>query len=215
VKGAVGAAEGAARDRPGGRRPVNFADYIILAVLALSVLMGLWRGFVGEVLALACWVVAFWLAWLFGPVVAESFASSVTVPSLRVLLGYASCFIAVLIAGAILSFLMRKLVQGSGLSGSDRLLGMVFGLVRGFALVTLVVFLLGFTAFSRDPWWSGSRLLPAFAGGARWLGERVPAEVARHLAPVLQQTAVVAPPARAGAADGSARPPAPDGGRSD
>ncbi len=163
---------------------MNWADYAILAVLALSVLMGLWRGFIGEVLALACWILAFWTAWTFGPALADRFSASISTPSVRVLLGYVICFVTVLIAGAIVGFLMRKLVQGSGLSGSDRLLGMVFGLVRGFALVTLVVLLMGFTPFRRDPWWNQSRLLPDFEIGARWLGDRLPAEVAKYIEPV-------------------------------
>ncbi|MGA9421085.1 MAG: CvpA family protein [Rhodanobacteraceae bacterium] len=163
---------------------MNWADYTIVAVLLLSVLMGLLRGFVGEVLALACWVLAFWLAWTFGPTLADHFSASISVPSVRILLGYAICFVTVLIAGAIVGFLLRKLIAGSGLSGSDRLLGMVFGLVRGLALVTLVVFIIGFTPFRRDPWWHQSRLLPRFEDGARWLGARLPADVARYLEPV-------------------------------
>jgi len=162
---------------------MNWADYAILAVLALSVLMGLWRGFIGEVMALVCWVLAFWVAWTFGPTLAERFSASISTPSVRVLLAYALCFITVLIAGAIVAFLVRKLVEGSGLSGSDRLLGMVFGLVRGFALVTLVVLLMGFTPFRRDPWWNESRLLPNFEAGARWLSDRLPAEVSKYLEP--------------------------------
>ena len=163
---------------------MNWADYAILAVLALSVLMGLWRGFIGEVLALVCWVLAFWTAWMFGPALADRFSASISTPSVRVLLAYVVCFVTVLIAGAIVGFLMRKLVEGSGLSGSDRLLGMVFGLVRGFALVTLVVLLMGFTPFRRDPWWNQSRLLPDFEIGARWLADRMPAEVSKYLEPV-------------------------------
>jgi membrane protein required for colicin V production len=79
---------------------------------------------------------------------------------------------------------MRKLVEGSGLSGSDRMLGMVFGLARGLALVVLVVLLLGFTPFTRDPWWHQSQLLPGFERGAQWLAARLPQQVARHLEPV-------------------------------
>jgi membrane protein required for colicin V production len=173
---------------------MNWADYTILAVLALSVLMGLWRGFIGEVLALVCWVLAFWVAWMFGPALAERFSASISTPSVRVLLAYVLCFVTVLIAGAIVAFLMRKLVEGSGLSGSDRLLGMVFGLVRGFALVTLVVLLLGFTPFRRDPWWNESRLMPNFEIGARWLGDRLPSEVAKYLEPVGNLPAPVLPP---------------------
>jgi membrane protein required for colicin V production len=185
---------------------MNWADYTILAVLGLSVLMGLWRGFIGEMLALACWVCAFWVAWLFGPALADRFSASISTPSVRVLLAYAVCFVAVLMAGAIVAFLMRKLIEGSGLSGTDRLLGMVFGLVRGAALVVLVVFLLGFTPARRDPWWGQSQLLPSFEPGAHWLGERLPSEVARYLQPgdllikPLRPTAVAPPPTPTGEA---------------
>ncbi len=159
---------------------MNWADYCIIGALALSVLMGLWRGFIGEVLALACWVLAFWVAWTFGDKLAAQF-TSITLPSARLLLGYALCFFTVLIAGALVSFLMRKLVAGSGLTGSDRMLGMVFGLVRGLALVTLTVLILGFTPFPHDPWWKQSQLLPGFQNSAQWLSSRLPPEVAQYL----------------------------------
>lgn len=187
---------------------MNWVDYTIIAVLGLSVLMGLWRGFIGEVLALAVWACAFWVAWMLGPSLAERFSASISTPSVRVLLAYALCFIAVLIAGAIVTFMMRKLVEGSGLSGSDRLLGMVFGLARGLALVVLVVLLLGFTPFVRDPWWHQSQLLPGFEQGAHWLAARLPDEVAKHLEPVQNLLKPLTPaPAQPPAA--SAPEPAP------
>ncbi|ANB19176.1 Colicin V production protein [Dokdonella koreensis DS-123] len=194
----------------GEQIPMNWADYTILAVLALSVLVGLWRGFVAEVFALACWALAFWLAWMFGPALAERFSDSISVPSARVLLGYALCFVAVLIAGAIVGFVLRKLVSGSGLSGTDRLLGMVFGLVRGVALVVLVVLLLGFTPFTRDPWWSASQLLPTFRSAAAWVTDRLPAQVAAYLEPAAALAAPLALPAeRPAAAPAGAEPAAP------
>lgn len=174
---------------------MNWFDYAIIAVLALSVLVGVWRGFIGEVLALACWVLAFWVAWIFGPPLAEQFSASISVPSVRVMLAYALCFVAVLIAGAILGFLLRKLVSGSGLSGTDRLLGMVFGLVRGAALVVLLVLLMKFTPVVRDDWWQASRLLPTFENGARWVTARLPENVARYLEPSAVVLPVLAIPA--------------------
>ncbi|MBU6198993.1 MAG: CvpA family protein [Xanthomonadaceae bacterium] len=159
---------------------MNWADYCILAALGLSVLMGLARGFVGEVLALAGWVLAFWFAWQFGDALAARF-TAIGEPSIRLLLGYGLCFLAVLLVSGVVGFLMRKLVAGAGLSGNDRLLGMVFGLVRGLALVTITVLLLGFTPLPRDPWWQQSRLLPAFQGYARWLSARLPPEALRYL----------------------------------
>jgi membrane protein required for colicin V production len=79
---------------------------------------------------------------------------------------------------------------------------MVFGLVRGLALVVLTVLLLGFTPFPRDPWWHQSQLLPRFEQGAQWLAARLPVEVARYLEPVQGAFAPLAPTATNG------RPPA-------
>lgn len=160
---------------------MNFADYLILGVLSLSVLFGLWRGLIGEVLALAIWATAAVVAWMFGPRLAQMFAARVEVPSLRLLLGYGLCFVGVLLAGMLLGFLVRKLVEGSGLSGSDRMLGMVFGLLRGLVVVTLTVLLLGFTPFPRDPWWRQSQLLPGFERAAMWLSARLPEDVNKYL----------------------------------
>ncbi len=159
---------------------MNWADYWIIGALALSVLMGLWRGFIGEVIALLCWILAFWVAWTFGAQLAAQF-TAITLPSARLLLGYAICFIGVLIAGALVGFLMRKLVAGSGLSGSDRMLGMVFGLIRGLAIVTIAVLILKFTPLPQDPWWKESKMLPTFENAARWLTSRLPPEVAHYL----------------------------------
>ncbi len=180
---------------------MNWFDIAIIATLALSILVGLWRGFIGEVMALACWILAFWVAWMFGPTLADQFSASISAPSVRVLLGYALCFVAVLVAGAILAFLLRKLVSGSGLSGTDRLLGMVFGLVRGFALVVLVVLLMKFTPVVRDDWWQNSRMLPTFEQGARWVTTYLPESVARYLEP-----AAAAVPAAAGGLLQQAKP---------
>jgi len=160
---------------------LNWADYCVIGVLVLSVLMGLWRGFIGEVLALACWILAFWIAWHFGAQLADKFTTPIPVPSVRLILAYVICFVGVLILGALVGFFMRKLIAGSGLSGSDRLLGMFFGLARGLLLVTFAVLILGFTPFPRDPWWHDSQLLPSFQAGAEWLSARLPPDVTKYL----------------------------------
>ncbi|TDR43257.1 membrane protein required for colicin V production [Tahibacter aquaticus] len=159
---------------------MNWADYCILGVLALSVLIGLWRGLISEVMALACWAAAFWLAWMFGDKVAAQF-TSIEVPSVRLLLGYGLCFLTVLIAGALISFVLRKLIAGSGLSGTDRMFGMLFGLARGLLVVMLAVLMLGFTPLPRDPWWRQSSLLPSFQRGAEWLSAQLPESVNKYL----------------------------------
>jgi len=187
---------------------MNWTDYLIIAVLALSVLIGLWRGLISEVLALAIWIAAFWVAMTFGPSVAAFFEHSISLPSARYLVGYGLCFIAVLLVGALLRFVVSRLIESTGLSGTDRLLGMVFGLARGVLLVTLAVFLIGFTAFTRDPWWRQSALVPPFQGMAMWLGEWVPASVRPYLqrpAEVLEHLPRVRPTMLPGASSAPAR----------
>lgn len=161
---------------------MNWIDYTILAVLGLSVLVGLWRGLVSEVLALVIWVAAFWVAWLLGPTLAARL-TVITLPALRVAAAYAGCFVLVLVLGAILRYVVRRLLEGSGLSGTDRLLGMLFGFVRGALLVCVLVFLGQFTGLTREPLWRQSALLPPFQSATIWLGQQVPPELRSHFQP--------------------------------
>jgi membrane protein required for colicin V production len=157
------------------------ADYVILAVIVISVLLGLWRGLIAEVLALAVWIVALWAAWQFGEVVSTYMPAALQDPAARLFAAWALIFVLVLIAGAVLGWLLRMLVQGTGLSGTDRMLGMLFGAARGVLIVTLGVLLLGMTPFPRDPWWRQSVLLPGFQRAAQALQAHLPPEVARYV----------------------------------
>lgn len=161
---------------------MNWIDYTILGVLGLSVLVGLWRGLVSEVLALVIWIAAFWVAWLFGPAVSERL-HVITMPTLRIVAGYVLCFVLVLVLGALLRFLIQRLLVSTGLSGTDRLLGMVFGLARGVLLVCVLVFLCQFTEFTREQAWRESMLLPPFQNATIWLGQQVPPGVREHFHP--------------------------------
>lgn len=161
---------------------MNAADIAILAVLAVSMLFGLWRGFVSTVLALACWGAAFWVTWEFGHVVADLYGAWLHEPAARIVAGYVTCFVGVLIIGAVVGWSVRRLMEQGGLRGGDRLLGAAFGAVRGWLLVTFVVLMLGFTAVPRDAtWWQQSLLLPAFTGGATWLADELPPGVTHYL----------------------------------
>ncbi|MDF3981320.1 CvpA family protein [Luteibacter sp. PPL201] len=162
---------------------MNWADYVILAVLFISVLIGLARGLISEVLSLVIWVVAFWAAWTFGPVLAQRLESSISLPMARIGIGYGLCFAGVLVIGGLFRFLVSRLIASTGVGGPDRLLGMMFGLVRGILIVSLVVFMLNFTPLPNDPWWRQSAMLAQFAAPAAWLGEQVPSNVRGYLHP--------------------------------
>ena len=161
---------------------MNAADIAILAILALSTLFGLMRGFISEVLSLVCWIAAFWVAWAFGDRVAQLYGGWLADPTARIVAGYVTCFAGVLIVGALAGWMLRTLVKVGGLGGGDRLLGMLFGLARGLLLVTFAVLMLGFTSAPRDAaWWRQSTLLPAFSNGAGWFARQLPPEVNRYV----------------------------------
>jgi len=162
---------------------MNWADGAILAVLGLSVLIGLSRGLITEVLSLVIWVVAFLSARLFGPSVGGLFVHFISSPTARLIVGYVICFPAVLVIGAIARAIVRRLIWSTGMSGTDRLLGMGFGFARGVVLVALGVFLVSLTGFTREAWWQQSALLPQFQTVATWLGGEIPANARQYMHP--------------------------------
>lgn len=160
---------------------LTWADIALLGILGISAVVGLWRGFVSEVMSVAVWVASFWLSFAFGPQVAAMFDAHVDSPSARWFLGYVVVFIAALTVGGLLTWLIGKLVKSTGLSGTDRMLGLAFGLLRGLAVACVLVLALGFTPMPAEAFWQESRLMPAFERGAQWLKTWLPVTLAEHL----------------------------------
>lgn len=157
---------------------MNGADWIILAILGVSVLVGLWRGLVREALSLLTWLAAIAGALLFGGQVAQLYAAWIDLPSARTALGYGTVFVLVLVVGGLLGWLVGRVVRGTGLGGTDCLLGLGFGLLRGGLVVAALVLVLGYTPFPQDPWWQQSELIPRFQPVAAWLREQIPETLA-------------------------------------
>jgi len=160
---------------------LTWLDLVLLAIVGVSALTGVWRGLIGEVMALVVWVAAFWLAIGFGPQVAELYTGVVDAPTARWLLGYASVFLLVLAIGGLVTWVLRKLVRSTGLSGSDRVLGLGFGLVRGAVVACVLVLVAGFTPLPQEAAWQQAQLVPGFERGARWLQGWLPQVVAEHV----------------------------------
>lgn len=132
-------------------------DIVIVTVVLLSAGIGLIRGLVKELLSLVSWVVAFVVAIYFSPVVAEQLPETWGSSSVRTVIGFALLFIGALIAAAILQWLIGQLVAGTGLTGTDRFLGFLFGSARG--LLVCVVLLIGIREIAGDAaWWQASIL---------------------------------------------------------
>ena len=148
---------------------MNWADWAIVAIVGLSVLIGLVRGLVREAMSLVVWVVAFIAASMFYLQGGDWFSTLIPTPSLRYITAWVTIFVGVLITGAIVNFLLGQLVRTTGLGGTDRLLGMVFGTLRGCIVVlALLILVPGVVPVSEDPWWHQSLLIPHFLRFENW-----------------------------------------------
>lgn len=160
---------------------LTWLDILLLVIVTLSALMGLWRGLITEVMALVVWVAAFWLAIGFGPQAAGLFTGYVEMPTARWLLGYATVFVVVLMLGALLTWLLHKAVKGTGLSGTDRVLGLGFGLARGAGVGCVLVLAAGFTPLPQESGWQNGLLVPGFTRAAQWMQGWLPKVVAEQV----------------------------------
>lgn len=139
----------------------NWADWVIVAIVGISALMSLTRGFVKEALSLLAWVAAFVVAFYFSDQVSVLLEDEVPSPSLRYLAAFALLFVSTLLASAVLNFIIGQLVKATGLSGTDRLLGMLFGVARGVLIaLAILVFLPKLLPVNQEMWWKQSVLIP-------------------------------------------------------
>ncbi|HKS11457.1 MAG TPA: CvpA family protein [Pseudomonas sp.] len=146
----------------------TWVDWAIIAIIAVSALISLKRGFVKEALSLLIWIVAGAVAWMFGGSLSQYLESYIQTPSARVIAGCTILFVATLLVGGMINFLIGELIRVTGLDGTDRFLGMAFGAARGALLVVVGVGLLSLGPVQQDPWWQESRLLPQFLLVADW-----------------------------------------------
>jgi membrane protein required for colicin V production len=135
-------------------------DYLIIAVLILSAGLGFWRGLVKEALALATWLAAVWLAWRFAWIVEGLLGAWQAPTEVQLWASRGLVFVIVLIAGAVVAWLMKNLMKHSGLSGTDRLLGTVFGAARGVVLIGVATIALEYLGLAENDWWQASQFAP-------------------------------------------------------
>ena len=142
---------------------LNWADWVLIAIISVSSLISIKRGFFKEAISLAIWVSAFFVAVTFHERLAVLLQDSVSSVSLRYMLSFGLLFAMTLIVGSMVNYLMSELVRMTGLTGTDRAMGMVFGMARGVIIVmALLIFAPMVIPVDQDPWWKQSVLIPQF-----------------------------------------------------
>ena len=149
-------------------------DYVIVILTLMSMLVGVWRGFTTEALSLVTLLAAIGLAWTLAGALAPGLERWAEAEEVRLWLARLIIFLVVLVVGGLVSWVARKLVKGTGMSGLDRTLGAVFGLLRAAVLVGLAVIVLEFAEVDREAWWQEARLRPyaeRVADGVKYFAE--------------------------------------------
>ncbi|PZO14817.1 MAG: colicin V synthesis protein [Burkholderiales bacterium] len=157
-------------------------DWVLLAVLLLSVLLGAWRGLVYEVLSVAGWVAAFVLAQACADEVAAMLPIEGLSPPLRLAAGFVLVFIAVAFAGGLLAWMVKKLVASVGLRPVDRILGSAFGLARGVVMLLALAVVVSMSPMRDAPWWQGSVVADMLVATLHAVKPLLPEPVARYIA---------------------------------
>lgn len=156
---------------------LNWVDYFIIGVILFSTLISLMRGFISEAISLFTWIIAFLVAFQSAKPMGNLFSGVIHSPSVKIIIGFMIVFIIILIIGSLINHFIGVLVKSTGLSGTNRLLGMIFGFARGVLLIAIFILFAEMTSVVREVWWHQSHLIPYFQGVANWLQQFIPDHV--------------------------------------
>lgn len=161
---------------------INWLDLAIVLVFAVSVIIGFVKGFFRSVVSVVVWLVAIGVAVHFGPIFSDKFAKVTSDTQTQLMLSYALLFIAVLVVGMLLKIIMEAIINFTGLSTTDRIMGGLFGLFRGIFIVTVAIFLLSLTSVNAGQVWQQSKLVPMFMTIVNWAEGFAPKDVQAKVA---------------------------------
>jgi membrane protein required for colicin V production len=159
---------------------MNLADYLVIAAVIVSAIIGLVRGFLREAIAVVTLIIALFVAWHFSDMLEPHLGGLLSTPAVRTWAARAILFVLVLLLGMAVGWLLGQFVRVPFFRGTDRLLGFVFGLLRGIVLLGVFVILGQLLRLDSETWWQKSRLIPYGEGVANGLRAIVGEQMAKH-----------------------------------
>ena len=139
---------------------MNWFDYLLTALMLLSLIAGLMRGLLREAIELVAWVVGVWAAFHFAPDIEPYLGGVLTNDTLRPWVARVLIFVVALLIGSSIGALVGHFVRLSMFGGTDRFLGAIFGVLRGFVVIGAFVMLCQGAHLQEEPWWRHSTLVP-------------------------------------------------------
>jgi len=152
-------------------------DIVIIAFFAISILIGVYRGFVKETLSVASWVLAAFVAFRFGEQASVYIKPYVTKEPLDLAIAYVAVFLVSLILFAIISHIISQIFESSGMKGIDRSIGSIFGALRAAVIIVVLILVGRFMAMDNQQWWIDSGFIPYFEPLVEWFKSYLPADI--------------------------------------
>lgn len=153
---------------------LQWADILILVIIGLSALTGLFRGLIKEFIALAIWIVAIWAAYKYSGSLDPWLQGYIQDKSARTILAFVLILLGVLISGGVINAVLGLVLKGTGLGGTDKILGAVFGFARGVFIVSLIMAIISMTSLPYHQYIQSSRFYPELAPVVNWISGYLP-----------------------------------------
>lgn len=160
---------------------VQMLDVILIIFISISILIGIYRGFVKEVLSVGAWVLAILVAFRYGEQATVFIKPYIKQEPLDLAVAYVAVFLIALIAFSIVAHIISQLFASTGMTGIDRSLGIVFGAIRAAVIIAILILVGSFMAMDQQEWWKNSQLLPYFDPLVEWIKAFLPENIIRKI----------------------------------
>lgn len=155
----------------------NWADYAIIVIIILSVGISFIRGFVREILSILGWIIVFWVSIVYFDSFANLLTPFIKSQTSRQVISFVFLFISILVIVLLLNYLISKMLLTRRFDGTDRILGVFFGLIRGILLISVLLLLASLTNVTQSQWWNDSVTIPKFDPIVEWLKSLLPEDI--------------------------------------